>query len=91
VLVVAALVASAWGDGPAMAVAPPPDKVVVCIDPAKGPLDPSNNLHYSSEPNRRIRELLENSEDLKQIEREWERLWPTGQPSRVTPPRSRPG
>ena len=42
---------------------------------------------YSSDPNRRIIELLNNSEDLRQIEYEWERIWFTDQPSHLTPER----
>jgi hypothetical protein len=42
---------------------------------------------YSSNPNRRIRELLNNSEDLRQIEYEWERIWFNDQPSHLTPER----
>jgi hypothetical protein len=42
---------------------------------------------YSSDPNRRILELLHNSEDLRQIEYEWERIWFTDQPSHLTPER----
>ena len=42
---------------------------------------------YSSDPNRRMRELLNNSEDLRQIEYEWERIWFTDQPSHMTPER----
>jgi hypothetical protein len=42
---------------------------------------------YSSDPNRRIKELLNNSEDLRQIEYEWERIWFTDQPSHLTPDR----
>jgi len=42
---------------------------------------------YSSDPNRRILELLNNSEDLRQIEYEWERIWFTDQPSHMTPER----
>ncbi len=34
---------------------------------------------YSSDPNRRIVELLNNSEDLRQIEDEWERIWSADQ------------
>jgi hypothetical protein len=40
---------------------------------------------YSSDPNRRIGELLNNSEDLRQIEYEWERVWFTDHPSHLTP------
>jgi hypothetical protein len=42
---------------------------------------------YSSNPNRRILELLNQSEDLRQIEYEWERIWFTDQPSHLTPER----
>jgi hypothetical protein len=42
---------------------------------------------YSSDPNRRMTELLNNSEDLRQIEYEWERIWFTDQPSHMTPER----
>ena len=39
---------------------------------------------YSADPTRRIQELLNNSEDLRQIELEWERIWFTDQPSHMT-------
>ncbi|HXG09074.1 MAG TPA: hypothetical protein VNK04_04730 [Gemmataceae bacterium] len=42
---------------------------------------------YSSNPNRRMAELINNSEDLRQIEYEWERIWFTDQPSHLTPER----
>jgi hypothetical protein len=42
---------------------------------------------YSSDPNRRIVELLNNSEDLRQIEYEWERIWFNDEPSHLTPER----
>jgi hypothetical protein len=42
---------------------------------------------YSSDPNRRVRELLNQSEDLRQIEYEWERIWFTDMPSHLTPER----
>jgi hypothetical protein len=42
---------------------------------------------YSSDPNRRTHELLNNSEDLRQIESEWERIWFMDQPSHLTPER----
>jgi hypothetical protein len=42
---------------------------------------------YSGDPNLRIRQLLNNSEDLRQIEYEWERFWFTDQPSHLTPER----
>jgi len=39
---------------------------------------------YSSDPNRRIVELINNSEDLRQIELEWERIWFNDHPSHLT-------
>jgi hypothetical protein len=42
---------------------------------------------YSSDPNLRMRELLNTSEDLRQIEYEWERIWFTDHPSHLTPER----
>ena len=42
---------------------------------------------YSSDPNRRMNQLLNQSEDLRTIESEWERIWFTDQPSHLTPER----
>ena len=42
---------------------------------------------YSSDPNRRMNELMSQSEDLRQIELEWERIWFVDQPSHLTPER----
>ena len=42
---------------------------------------------YSSDPNRRMHELINNSEDLRQIEYEWERIWFNDEPSHLTPER----
>lgn len=42
---------------------------------------------YSSDPNRRILQLINQSEDLRQIELEWERFWMIDQPSHLTPER----
>jgi hypothetical protein len=42
---------------------------------------------YSSNPNRRVLELLNQSEDLRQIQYEWERIWFTDMPSHLTPER----
>ncbi len=39
---------------------------------------------YSSDPNRRVVELLNQSEDLRQIADEWERFWFLDQPSHMT-------
>jgi hypothetical protein len=47
---------------------------------------PTNNI-YSSDPNRRIFESLNNSEDLPKIEYEWKRIWFTDHPSHLTPER----
>ena len=41
----------------------------------------------SSDPNKRILELLNNSEDLRQIEYEWEQIWFVDQPSPLVPDR----
>jgi len=38
---------------------------------------------YSSDPNRRMHELLVNSEDLRVIEDEWERIWFNDMPSHM--------
>ncbi len=42
---------------------------------------------YSSDPNVRMSQLLNNSEDLRQIGYEWQRIWFTDQPSHLTPER----
>jgi hypothetical protein len=42
---------------------------------------------YSSDPNRRMHELLNQSEDLRTIEYEWERIWFVDEPSHLTPER----
>jgi hypothetical protein len=42
---------------------------------------------FSSDPNVRIQELLNSSEDLRQIEYEWRRIWFNDQPSHMTPER----
>jgi hypothetical protein len=39
---------------------------------------------YSSDPNRRILQLLNQSEDIRQINLEWERFWMVDQPSHMT-------
>jgi hypothetical protein len=39
---------------------------------------------YSSDPNKRILELLTQSENLRNIQSEWERLWLVDQPSHLT-------
>jgi hypothetical protein len=38
----------------------------------------------SADPNERMRELLNESENIGQIQKEWERLWSTDQPSHLT-------
>lgn len=46
------------------------------------------NIHlYSTDPQRRVQELLNNSEDLREIERNWERIWFSDPPSHLTPER----
>jgi hypothetical protein len=42
---------------------------------------------YSSDPNLRIIQLTNQSEDLRQIELEWARFWFTDHPSHLTPER----
>jgi len=42
---------------------------------------------YSSNPNERTAQLIRQSEDLRQIQPEWERIWFTDQPSHLTPER----
>jgi hypothetical protein len=42
---------------------------------------------YSSDPNVRIRQLLNESEDIRTIREEWERIWSTDIPSHLTPER----
>src|SRR5262249_53378109 len=42
---------------------------------------------YSSDPNARMEQLLNQSKDLRKIEEEWERIWFTDQPSHLTPER----
>jgi hypothetical protein len=39
---------------------------------------------YSSDPIIRINQLINQSEDLRQIEQEWLRIWFTDQPSHMT-------
>ena len=40
---------------------------------------------WSSDPNVRMEQLLNTSEDMRQIEYEWRRFWFTDQPSHMTP------
>jgi hypothetical protein len=42
---------------------------------------------YSSDPNLRMTQLINQSEDLRQIELEWVRFWFTDHPSHLTPER----
>src|SRR5262249_50892091 len=42
---------------------------------------------YSSDPNERIKAVLNQSEDLKEVRDEWERVWFQDQPSKLTPKR----
>jgi hypothetical protein len=41
----------------------------------------------ASDPNMRIRELINQSEDLRTIQYEWERIWFVDHPSHLTPER----
>ncbi|MCS7166341.1 MAG: hypothetical protein RMI91_02355 [Gemmatales bacterium] len=40
---------------------------------------------WSSDPERRMRQMLTVSENLRMIEDEWERFWLLDQPSHLTP------
>jgi len=42
---------------------------------------------YSSDPNLRMTQLINQSEDLRQIQLEWARFWFTDHPSHLTPER----
>jgi hypothetical protein len=42
---------------------------------------------YSSDPNERMKELINQSEDQRQIRYEWERIWFIDEPSHLTPER----
>jgi hypothetical protein len=42
---------------------------------------------YSSDPNVRTSQLINQSEDLRQIGYEWRRIWFNDQPSHMTPDR----
>ena len=42
---------------------------------------------WSSDPNTRLHEELNVSEDLRQAQKEWERFWMIDQPSHMTPTR----
>lgn len=39
---------------------------------------------YSSDPTMRMKALLNQSEDIRQIEQEWSRIWFTDHPSHLT-------
>jgi hypothetical protein len=42
---------------------------------------------YSSDPNERMQQMLTQSENLRQIRKEWARFWMVDQPSHLTPDR----
>ena len=42
---------------------------------------------YSPDPNQRIKELLNQSEDYRSMQETWERIWFTDHPSHLTPNR----
>jgi hypothetical protein len=42
---------------------------------------------YSSDPHERMQEMLNESENLRQIRLEWQRFWMIDQPSHLTPVR----
>jgi hypothetical protein len=43
--------------------------------------------YYSSDPGVRMKQLLDCSEDLRQLEDEWERIWMSDCPSHLKPER----
>ncbi len=46
---------------------------------------------YSADPARRTRQLIFNSEDLRSLVNEWERIWFLDQPDHMTPFRTHGG
>jgi hypothetical protein len=42
---------------------------------------------YGSDPNTRMNQLINESEDMRQIRNEWQRIWFNDQPSHLTPER----
>jgi hypothetical protein len=42
---------------------------------------------YSSDPNTRMDQLINQSEDMRQVTEEWRRIWFNDQPSHMTPDR----
>ena len=40
---------------------------------------------YSSDPNERMQEMLNESENMRQLRTEWRRFWMIDQPSHLTP------
>jgi hypothetical protein len=44
-------------------------------------------VEYSTDPNARMEKLLQQSEDLRQIQKMWRRIWFNDQPSHLTPER----
>lgn len=46
---------------------------------------------YSARPERRVKQLLYTSEDMRALVDEWERFWFLDQPSHLTPTRTHGG
>jgi len=42
---------------------------------------------YDSDPNERVKQLLNQSEDMRVIRQEWQRIWFTDHPSHLNPDR----
>ena len=42
---------------------------------------------YSPDPNERMQQMLNQSEDMRQMRKEWFRFWMVDQPSHLTPDR----
>ena len=43
--------------------------------------------NYGSDPNTRTANMLNDSENLRQVRNEWQRIWMVDQPSHLTPER----
>lgn len=87
-----ALVAGRYKRGDAKAAEPKPlsrttgaNAPRIPVADADGPLLPFNL--YSSDPSERMKQLLKESEDLRDIQNEWRRFWFPDSPSHLTPER----
>lgn len=51
------------------------------------PREANNVIQFSSDPNKRMREMLNENEQSGQIREDWRRFWMLDQPSHLTPVR----